>query len=171
MKKEITYTCKYHSLLGEVLLASDGVNLIGLWFINQKYYANHLEEHIEKNDLPIFKETIKWLDSYGSGQNPPVQLKIKFNGTNFQQLVWKKLLEIPYGTTITYKELSIKIAKELKRTSMSSQAVGGAVSHNPISIIIPCHRVIGTNGNLTGYAGGLDKKATLLELEGITISM
>ena len=148
----MVYTCKYKSSIGDILLATDEIGLIGLWFEGQKYFANTLpDEHIPQ-ETEILTETIKWLDMYSSG-------------SSFRQAVWQILLQIPYGQTITYGEIARKIAETKNTSRMSAQAVGGAVGHNEISIIIPCHRVVGTNGSLTGYAGGIDKKISLLELE------
>ena len=155
------YKTTYHSELGCITLASDGENLTGLWFEGQKYYLGKIKEKlVTKDDLKIFVNVKEWLGSYFAGENPSVSdVKIALQGTDFQKKVWKELLKIPYGTTITYgdigKLLNIK----------SGQAIGGAVGRNPISIIIPCHRVVGKDGSLTGYAGGLDKKKKLLELE------
>lgn len=163
------YVSEYNSILGDMLMASDGNSLIGLWFKRQKYFASTLNEEFEKKELEIFKETKKWLDIYFSGVKPDFDLSISFIGTPFQKSVWKILVDIPYGKTITYGEISKILAKKRNIKSMSSQAVGNAVGHNPISIIVPCHRVIGSNVELTGYAGGIDKKRKLLKLEGINI--
>ena len=161
------YTSFYNSFLGDILLASKNNELIGLWFKEQKYYLSSIhEETQEKDDEEILIKTKNWLDRYFKGENPNIkELSLNPIGSPFRKEVWKILCEIPYGSTITYKEIAIKLAKERNIKSMSAQAVGGAVSHNPISIIIPCHRVIGSNGNLTGYAGGLDKKEYLLKHE------
>lgn len=152
------YTQKYKSPLGEILLASDGKNLIGLWFDGQKYFADALEKVHEEKFLPIFEQTVNWLDIYFSGREPNFIPPLKMLSTPLRKAVWEILLTIPYGRTTTYGA----IAEQLKT---SVRAVGNAVAHNPISIIIPCHRVVGANGNLTGYAGGVDKKIKLLELE------
>ena len=161
----MVYTCKYKSSIGDILLATDEIGLIGLWFEGQKYFANTLpDEHIPQ-ETEILTETIKWLDMYFSGEEPNFTAPLHPSGSSFRQAVWQILLQIPYRQTISYGEIARKMA-ELKGTSrMSAQAVGGAVGHNEISIIIPCHRVVGTNGSLTGYAGGIDKKISLLELE------
>lgn len=163
------YTSTYSSPLGNILLASKNNELIGLWFEGQKYYLGSIKEETkEKNDEEILKKTKNWLDRYFKGEKPnPNELKCKPIGSDFQKQVWNILCEIPYGQTITYKEIAEKLAKKRGLKSMSAQAIGGAVGHNPISIIIPCHRVVGTSGNLTGYAGGLDKKEYLLKLEKI----
>ena len=161
------YTSTYSSPLGDILLASKNNELVGLWFKDQKYFLGPIKEETkEKNDEEILIKTKKWLDRYFKREQPNIkELSLNPIGSDFRKEVWKILCDIPYGKTITYKEIADKIAKEKKIKSMSAQAVGGAVGHNPISIIIPCHRVVGTNGNLTGYAGGLDKKEYLLKLE------
>ena len=162
----MTYITKINTKIGPVTLASDGTNLIGLWIDGQKYYASNIKETVVKNNLPIFKDTIKWLNEYFEGKEPKTTLKLKLEGSNFRKDVWNILLTIPYGSVITYGDIAKKLEQKYKR-KMSAQAVGGAVGHNPISIIVPCHRVVGTNGNLTGYAGGIDKKIKLLKLENI----
>ena len=163
-------TCKYHSPIGDIFLAADEIGLTGLWFEGQKYFANTLPgEHISQ-ETEILTEAKKWLDVYFSGEEPEFTPPLHPAGSPFRQAVWQILLQIPYGKTITYGEIADKIA-EIKNTyRMSAQAVGGAVGHNEISIIIPCHRVVGTNGSLTGYAGGIDKKISLLELEHVDMS-
>lgn len=159
------YTTKYHSPLGEILIACDDEGLTGLWFTNQKYYANNLNQnHIEK-ETDIIKETIKWLDIYFKGINPEFTIPLHLKGTSFQMEVWHILLTIPYGKTITYGKIADILAKRRGITKMSPQAIGGSVSKNPISIIIPCHRVIGSSNSLTGYAAGINKKIELLKLE------
>lgn len=161
----MVYTCRYKSPLGDILLAADEIGLTGLWFEGQKYFANTLPDDPISQETEILTEAKKWLDIYFSGEEPNFIPPLHPTGSVFRQEVWKILLQIPYGQTITYGEIARKMA-EMKNTShMSAQAVGGAVGHNEISIIIPCHRVVGTNGSLTGYAGGIDKKISLLELE------
>lgn len=158
----------YNSPLGKMTMSSDGNALTGLWFEGQKYFgADFPKEKIvyEQKELPIFGETIRWLDLYFSGKEPDFLPELSLNGTEFRKEVWKLLLEIPYGETVTYGEIAGKIAKKKGLLTMSAQAVGGAVGHNPISILVPCHRVVGSDGSLTGYAGGLDKKLALLTLE------
>ena len=150
----MNYIQKYNSPLGKIILTSNGENLTGLYFDGQKYFNGY---GTEKN-LSIFEQTKNWLDIYFCGNAPNFTPPLNFQGTEFQKKVWQILLKIPFGETKTYGE----IAKMLKT---SARAVGNAVAHNPISLIVPCHRVIGFNGNLTGYAGGLDKKIKLLELE------
>ena len=163
------YISHYPSPLGDILLASLNNELIGLWFEGQKYYLASINEEMqEKNDEEIFLKTKNWLDRYFKGEQPNIkELSLNPIGSDFRKKVWKILCEIPYGNTRTYKEIAEKLAKKRGLKSMSAQAIGGAVGHNPISIIIPCHRVVGTSGNLTGYAGGLDKKEYLLKLEKI----
>ncbi len=166
------YTSYYNSPVGRLLLASDGASLTGLWVENQKYYADTIAENIQEQDeLPIFIKTRDWLDRYFSGKKPKIsELKLAPKGGEFRQAVWKILCEIPYGEVFTYGGIARMIAQKTGRAAMSAQAVGGAVGHNPISIIIPCHRVVGSNGSLTGYAGGLDVKIKLLTFEGVDMS-
>jgi methylated-DNA-[protein]-cysteine S-methyltransferase len=160
------YSTKYTSPLGILTLASDGNNLVGIWIIGQKYFGGEIASKMTaKDDLPVFDVTKKWLDRYFAGKRPDAnELPLApVGGSEFRQKVWNILKEIPYGEVTTYGE----IAKKMNRKSMSAQAVGGAVGHNPISLVIPCHRVIGANKSLTGYAGGIDRKRKLLEMEGI----
>lgn len=166
------YKTTYKSPFGNLLLASDGAHLTGLWIEKQKYYAATMSDDLqEKNDLQIFQVAKEWLDHYFQGKNPPLEdLPLAPSGSLFRQRVWKILCEIPYGTTMTYRDIAKKIAQADGKKAISAQAVGGAVGHNPISIIIPCHRVVGANGSLTGYAGGLAVKIKLLELEGADMS-
>ena len=165
------YIQHYQSALGSITMASDGEVLTGLWFEGQKYFGATLQKEKEEGELPVFRETRQWLDIYFSGKmpdfTPPLFLK---NGSDFRQEVWNILLTIPYGKTMTYGEIAACIAKKRGLKRMSAQAVGGAVGHNPISIIVPCHRVVGSNGNLTGYAGGIDKKVELLRMEHMDMS-
>ena len=166
------YTTHYKSPIGDILIASKNDKLIGLWIENQKYYLAGLEEEIRENDnIEIFDKTKNWLDRYFSKENPGInELELEPIGSDFRKSVWKILCKIPYGKVITYNCIAKEIAKEKGIETMSAQAVGGAVSHNPISIIIPCHRVVGSNGSLTGYAGGIEKKIKLLELENVDMS-
>ena len=160
----MVYTCHYDSPLGGILLAADELGLIGLWFDGQKYFARGLPvERVEQN-TPALSEAKRWLDIYFTGKEPDFTPPMHPIGSPFRESVWEILLQIPYGKTTTYGE----IAKRLG--SSCAQAVGGAVGHNEISIIIPCHRVVGTNGSLTGYAGGIDRKIKLLELEHIDMT-
>ena len=165
------YSSLYSSALGDIKIVSDGKNLSGLWFEGQKYYCAGLKcNFVENNNLPIFNDVKNWLDIYFSGCIPEKFCKLSLQGTPFQMLVWKILSEIPYGKTITYGDISAKLAKLMNKKSISAQAVGNAVGHNPVSIIIPCHRVVARDKNLCGYAGGLDKKYDLLKLEGLNVS-
>lgn len=161
------YITTYQSPLGAVLLAADEIGLTGLWLEGEKFYANGLDSEHEEKELPVFETVKKWLDIYFSGQNPDFMPPVHMIGTPFRLSVWELLLQIPYGQTVTYGELAKMVAKEKGIARMSAQAVGGAVGHNEISIIVPCHRVVGSDGSLTGYAGGLDKKEQLLSLEGV----
>ena len=160
------YTYPYLSPLGAVTLASDGEALTGLWFDGQRRYGSTLGREWEEKALPVFQETARWLDLYFGGTVPDFRPPLRPNGTAFRRLIWELLLEIPYGQTVSYASLAEKAAARLGIPRMSAQAVGGAVGHNPISLIIPCHRVLGADGSLVGYAGGLDRKAQLLALEG-----
>lgn len=164
------YINYYNSTMGKILLTSDEIGLTGLWFTGEKYYANNLKGNYEKKWNPILLETKNWLDIYFSGREPDHYPTLHLIGSSFQLEVWKILLTIPYGQTTTYGEIAQKVAKKRHIDKMSSQAIGSAVGHNEISIIVPCHRVIGKNGNLTGYAAGIDTKIKLLQLEKIDIS-
>lgn len=166
------YKTYYNSLIGKMLLVSDEKNLIGLWIENQKYYlANLNDELIENGNLEILKTTKKWLDAYFKGKKPNISdLSLSPIGNEFRQNVWKILCTIPYGKTITYSEIAKKLAKKMCKKNMSAQAIGNAVGHNPISIIIPCHRVVGKSGNLTSYASGIDKKIKLLNIEKVDMT-
>lgn len=163
------YISHYHSPLGNILLAADQIGLTGLWFEGQKYFALYLDKEHEEKEVPILKQTKEWLDIYFSGKEPDFKLPLHFTGTDFQNEVWEILSAIPYGQTTTYGEIAKQIAAKRGLARMSAQAVGGAVGHNEISIIVPCHRVVGNNGSLTGYAGGIDKKIKLLTLEKVNM--
>ena len=179
------YICKIPSPLGELTAVSDGENLTGLW-ITGRQYAVTGEKDAKEADLPVFEETRKWFNAYFAGKDPGFTPLLAPAGSEFRQSVWKLLLEIPYGQVVTYGFLAEKIAEQKAdrkktpdsdlragtptvKTRMSAQAVGGAVGHNPISIIIPCHRVVGSDGSLTGYGGGLDIKVKLLETEKVNM--
>ena len=166
----MVYTCKYSSPLGDILLAADEVGLTGLWFEGQKYFANTLPDEQISQETHILAEAKKWLDIYFSGNDPDFTPPLHPTGSTFRHSVWKILLQIPYGKTITYGEIARRIGGSKGVSGMSAQAVGGAVGHNEVSIIIPCHRVVGSNGNLTGYVGGIDRKIALLELENADMS-
>lgn len=161
----MTYTQHYDSPLGGILLAADDVGLTGLWFDGQKYFARGLSNERIAQETPILAEAKRWLDIYFTGKAPDFTPPLHPIGSAFRRSVWEILLQIPYGQTTTYGEIARQLAKKQGLDRMSAQAVGGAVGHNEISIIIPCHRVVGADGSLTGYAGGIGKKETLLELE------
>jgi len=147
-------------------MASDGQFLIGLWFEGQKYFLASLDtEVIEDAQLEVFDQTRRWLDIYFRGEVPIFLPPIRLVGSEFRRQVGEIMLSIPYGKTMTYGEIAAKMAQQLGKPRMSAQAIGGAVGHNPISVIVPCHRVVGANGSLTGYAGGIDLKVSLLQLE------
>lgn len=171
-QEKMVYSTSYPSPLGDVTLAAEEHGLIGLWLANQKYFSGTVTENmVENRDFPILQAAKKWLDDYFDGKKPSVSgLPLAPRGTGFRQLVWDILRRIPYGKIITYGEIARQVAILTGKPHMSSQAVGGAVGHNPISIIIPCHRVVGSDGNLTGYAGGLSLKIALLEHEKVDMS-
>jgi len=166
------YKTNYRSPIGLITMACDDHNLVGLWIEDQKYFGASVPlEETNNDDIPIFNVTKKWLDRYFKGEKPDItELPLSPIGGEFRQQVWRILCEIPYGEVITYGDIAREIAKKRNKATMSAQAVGGAVGRNPISIIIPCHRVVGTNKSLTGFASGIDKKIKLLELEGVDIS-
>ena len=155
----------FESPIGKMLLTADTDGLTGIWFEGQKYYPENPEDAYQNKTTEILERAAQWLDSYFSGKNPGSGLPLHLTGTSFQKAVWEILLTIPYGETMTYGEIAQMLAKQLGYQTMSAQAVGGAVGHNRISIIIPCHRVLGANGRLTGYAGGIWRKEALLKLE------
>lgn len=158
-------TQHYNSPLGGILLAADEIGLIGLWFDGEKYFADNLPADAVEQETPVLAETKRWLTQYFAGANPGALPPLHPIGSPFRQAVWELLLQIPYGQTTTYGEIAQQLARQKGLPHMAAQAVGGAVGHNSISILIPCHRVVGANGSLTGYAGGIDKKIRLLELE------
>lgn len=174
----MTYIASYESSLGPITLAITGESLIGLWFDGQKYdrlylhgplcaidQADNAEVAIPHQVMEIIAQTRLWLDSYFKGVAPSFTPPLHIEGSEFKQLVTEAMLAIPFGETCTYGDIARWVARRLGRDTMSAQAVGGAVGHNPISLIVPCHRVIGSSGSLTGYAGGLDRKAWLLRHE------
>ena len=157
------YLTNYSSPIGEMAIISDGQSVNRISFLNQKYFKPSLVDEISsEDDLEIFAKAKAYLDDYFKGLNPEIDFKLNPHGTDFRLKVWKLLSEIPYGETVTYGQIAQKISP-----TMAAQAVGGAVGANPIAIMIPCHRVIGKNGDLTGYAAGLDKKIELLKIEGV----
>ena len=160
------YVSHYDSPLGVMTMACDGTHLVGLWFDGQKNFAATLAQDCEERDnLPIFEETRRWLDIYYSGGIPDFTPALAMRTSDFRRRVLEILMTIPYGRTMTYGDIARIIAREKGLKTMSAQAIGGAVGHNPISLIIPCHRVIGADGQLTGYAGGIERKAALLRME------
>lgn len=161
------YIQTMQSPLGKLTASSDGDNITWLWFENQKYYAATLEKENEVHDLLVFQLVKKWLDLYFAESKPDFSIPVAPKGSPFRQAVWKILRTIPYGEIVTYGDI-VKQLKETQGMNTSARAVGGAVGHNPISILIPCHRVIGAKGKLTGYAGGIDKKVQLLKLEHVS---
>ena len=166
------YSIKYSSPLGIIMLASDEHSLIGLWIEGQKYFAYTIKNRIVmERKLPILNDARIWLDKYFSGENPIISdLPLAPKGSEFRKIVWSILCKIPYGEVTTYGELTKRVAILMNKKNMSNRAVGGAIGHNPISIIIPCHRVVGANGSLVGYAGGIHTKFKLLEHEGADMS-
>jgi len=165
------YIGKYNSPLGVITLASNGKELSGLWFDGQKYFADNLPENHEEKELPIFMQTRGWLDIYFSGKAPDFTPALAMDGISpFRKRVWNIMLSIPFGQTLTYGKIAEQIKNETGKR-VSAQAVGGAVGHNSISLVIPCHRVVGAKGNLTGYAGGIDRKTALLKMEGVDMSV
>ena len=164
------YTQHYESPLGGILLAADETGLTGLWFDGEKYYADNLAAEHEARDTQALGAAKRWLDVYFAGKEPDFLPPLHPIGSAFRQEVWQLLLEIPYGQTTTYGALARRLAERRGLRHMSAQAVGGAVGHNEISILLPCHRVVGTSGSLTGYAGGIDKKLSLLRLEQVDLS-
>ena len=164
---EKDYIWHYDSPLGGITLGSNGEAITGLWFNGQKYFADTMKGVGEEKIFPVFAEASHWLDVYFSGKEPRFTPPLTMRATPFRKAVWEILLTIPYGKTMTYGEIAKQLALQKGIQQMSAQAVGSAVGHNSISLIIPCHRVVGSDGSLTGYAGGIDKKAKLLKLEGI----
>ncbi len=164
------YTGQYASPLGTITIACDEEAIIGLWFNGQKYFgatlpAEGVSTVVAPNGHPLLEDAKRWLDLYFSGQKPDFLPPLRYGSTPFRKAVCDILLTIPYGDTMTYGQIATAIAEQQGIETMSAQAIGGAVGHNPISLMIPCHRVVGAGGNLTGYAGGLDRKIKLLELE------
>ena len=167
----MTYVYHYHSPLGDITVSSNGSEITGLWFEGQKYFGATLPSDYEEKVLPVFEETKKWLTIYFGGKAPDFTPPLKMETTSFRKAVWEILLTIPFGQTMTYGEIAEIMAKKRGIAKMSARAVGGAVGHNPISLIIPCHRVVGTNKSLTGYAGGIERKVQLLTMEKADILM
>ena len=161
----MTCTCRYSSPLGEILLAADETGLTGLWFMGAKYFAATLDPHAAEGDTPVLAAARRWLDVYFRGEQPDFTPPLHPAGSPFRHAVWQILLAVPYGQTTTYGQIAAQFARQRGLAHLSAQAVGGAVGHNPVSLVIPCHRVVGADGRLTGYAGGLEKKRRLLDLE------
>lgn len=161
----MTYLYRYRSPLGGITVSADGSEITGLWFDGQRHFGDTLPPDCEEKSLPVFAETKKWLDLYFGGQAPSFTPPLKMETTPFRKAVWEILMTIPFGQTMTYGEIAERLAGQMGLAKMSAQAVGGAVGHNSVSLIIPCHRVVGANGNLTGYAGGIEKKVQLLTME------
>ena len=164
------YYKKVASPLGEITLRSDGEALTGLWFADDKHYGAKDIAGAALADLDVFTQAEAWLAKYFAGREPKVSLPLKLQGSEFQMQVWRLLQDIPYGRLVTYGDIAKKIAAQKGVVRMSAQAVGGAVGHNPLCIIVPCHRVVGANGSLTGYGGGMWRKVRLLELEKVAMS-
>jgi methylated-DNA-[protein]-cysteine S-methyltransferase len=167
------YSTTCQSPLGTLTLASDGESLVGVWMEGQKYFGGSIREAMAKGKGVRALDGAKdWLRRYFAGERPdPSKLSLSPVGSGFRRDVWGILLEIPYGEVMTYGDIARKMAAKYGQETMSAQAVGGAVGHNPISIVIPCHRVVGRDGSLTGYAGGIERKIKLLELEGADMSV
>lgn len=161
----MVYTTEYASPLGRMTLACGEEAIIGLWFNGQRYFGNILQKQTVQKEHPLFADAKRWLDVYFSGHEPDFLPPLRYDSTPFRKLVCEIMLTIPYGRTMTYGQITAEAAKWQGMERMSAQAVGGAVGHNPISLMIPCHRVVGTNGSLTGYGGGIARKVKLLELE------
>lgn len=165
------YVSHYESPLGAMTMASDGEHLTGLWFDGQKYDRSTIsEDALAQPLLPVFTQTTQWLDSYFGGTDPGFTPPISVEGSNFKKMVSSIMLSIPFGATSTYARIAAEVARRTGRTHMSAQAVGGAVGRNPIVLIVPCHRVLASDGSLRGYAGGVDRKERLLQMEGVNMS-
>lgn len=170
MEEKMIYTGTYESPLGRITLSASETALTGLWFDGQKYFGSTLPSQYGERPLPVLEEAKRWLDIYFQGKEPDFMPPLELGAASFRRDVWEILRSVPYGQTITYGRIAAQIARQRGLPSMSAQAVGGAVGHNPISLLIPCHRVVGSNGSLTGYAGGIGRKVKLLELEGADVS-
>ena len=170
-KEAMHYLSHYESPLGAMTMASDGEHLTGVWFDGQKYDRSTIDgDAVLKPYLPVFLRTTQWLDTYFEGADPGFTPPISVEGSDFKKMVTSIMLSIPFGTTSTYAQIAAEVARRTGREQMSAQAVGGAVGHNPITLIVPCHRVVATNGSLRGYAGGVDRKERLLEMEGVNMA-
>ena len=170
-KESMHYLNHYESPLGAMTMASDGEHLTGLWFDGQKYDRSTIDGNAElKPHLPVFTRTAQWLDAYFGGTDPGFTPPIRVEGSDFKKMVTSIMLSIPFGATSTYARIAAEVARRTGRRHMSAQAVGGAVGHNPIALIVPCHRVLASDGSLRGYAGGVDRKEWLLKMEGVNMS-
>lgn len=159
----------YKSPLGAITMAGSEGGLSGLWFDGQKHFGAGLTGEPHDAQLPVFDETCRWLAAYFAGEKPDFTPPLALVGTEFRRAVWAALLEIPYGATMTYGDVASEVSRRRDGVHTSARAVGGAVGHNPVSLIVPCHRVVGADGSLTGYAGGVDRKRWLLELESVEL--
>lgn len=164
------YTMEYSSPLGVITIACDEDAVIGLWFNGQRHFGNVLPRESRRREHPLLRETKRWLDRYFSGEEPDFLPPMRYDSTPFRRRICDIMLTIPYGQTMTYGQIAAEAARQMGAEKMSAQAVGGAVGHNPIAILIPCHRVVGAGGNLTGYGGGIERKMKLLALEGVDMS-
>ena len=170
-KESMHYLNHYESPLGAMTMASDGEHLTGLWFDGQKYDRSTInDDAVLRPHLPVFTQTAQWLDAYFEGADPGFTPPIRVEGSDFKKMVTSIMLSIPFGATSTYARIAAEVARRTGRTHMSAQAVGGAVGHNPIILIVPCHRVLASDGSLRGYAGGVDRKEWLLKMEGVNMS-
>ncbi|MDR3569958.1 MAG: methylated-DNA--[protein]-cysteine S-methyltransferase [Syntrophobacteraceae bacterium] len=166
----MSYTCTISTPLGAMTAAAEGDALVGLWFIGQKHYPTRTAHWKSDGACAVFEALRGYLQTYFAGGTDRFEMELKPPGSAFRRAVWDILLQIPRGQVKTYGQIAKETAKSLELTAMSARAVGGAVARNPISILIPCHRVIASNGALRGYAGGLDRKAELLRLEGANLN-
>ncbi|HEX8961127.1 MAG TPA: methylated-DNA--[protein]-cysteine S-methyltransferase [Geobacteraceae bacterium] len=164
-----TYTCTIETPLGDMTAAATNEALAGLWFIGQRYYPSATAHWTFDPDHPVFAALRLWLARYFDGEAGGGDVPLALEGSPFRMAVWDALRQIPYGKTVTYGDLAREIARARGIRSMSAQAIGGAVGHNPVSILVPCHRVVGCNGQLTGYAGGIERKEALLRIEGTAV--
>jgi len=165
------YLSHYESPLGVMTMAGDGEHLTGLWFDGQKHDRSTIDDEAAlAPDLPVFTRTAQWLDAYFGGADPGFTPPIRVEGSDFKRMVTAIMLAIPFGATSTYARIAAEVARRMDRRQMSAQAVGGAVGRNPIVLIVPCHRVLASDGGLHGYAGGVDRKERLLEMEGVNVS-
>ncbi len=170
-KESMHYLSRYESPLGAMTMAGDGEYLTGLWFDGQKYNRSTIsDDAVLRPHLPVFTQTAQWLDTYFGGADPGFTPPIRVEGSDFKKMVTSIMLSIPFGATSTYARIAAEVAHHMGRKQMSAQAVGGAVGRNPIVLIVPCHRVLASDGSLRGYAGGVDRKERLLEMEGVNVS-